>query len=284
MEAWWLAHEGQWRLWLFAAMLLLVGVVETNSPALAPRDSMPRRWLYNLLLMVLGNMLARAVFPMMTVGWAFWLAQAGWEPLGDLPGWAAVAAAILAMDLAMYAQHAALHRLPLLWRLHRVHHSDLDYDCTTGLRFHPAEVVFTVGVLMAVIGMLGAPPLAVAGFELWLVVTTLFVHGNFHLPFRLHALLRHLIVTPDLHRVHHSATPWDYGSNFGNFFPWWDRLFGTYLERPRAAQADMRIGLPDLSRDRPLGFMELLLLPLRRPAVAVDASPKRDEAKHPQRS
>jgi sterol desaturase/sphingolipid hydroxylase (fatty acid hydroxylase superfamily) len=261
MEAWWLAHEGQWRLWLFAAMLLLIGLVESFAPALAPRASMPRRWLHNLFLMALGNLLAKAVFPMMTVGWALWLAPRDWGLLQGLPDWAAVAVAILALDSAMYAQHAALHRLPLLWRLHRVHHSDLDYDCTTGLRFHPAEVVFTVGVRMAVIGLLGAPPVAVAGFELWLVVATLFVHGNFHLPPRLESILRRLIVTPDVHRVHHSAIPGEYGSNFGNFFPWWDRLFGTYRERPRETHAVMRIGLPDIPLGRPLNLTDLLLLP-----------------------
>lgn len=259
--------EGTVQLYVFAAILLLVGVAETFFPALEPRQATGRRWLQNLVLMALGNLLARAVFPFMAVGWAIWVREQGWG-LGSADPIIAAGAflfAIQAMDLATYAQHVLLHRVPVLWRLHRVHHSDGDYDCTTGLRFHPVESVFSMGVRLAVIGLLGLDPVGVGFFELWMIGATLFTHANFHMPPWLDRWLRLVVVTPDLHRVHHSADPREFSRNYGNILPWWDRLFGTYCFRPAATHRDMRIGLPDLPGDKPFRLLELLSMPLFKP-------------------
>lgn len=260
-------HEGTMQLYVFASLLLLVGVAETFFPALELRQSTGARWLQNLVLMLLGNLVARAVFPLMAVGWAVWVREQGWGLEGDGPMVAAgiFLFAILAMDFTTYAQHVLLHRVPALWRLHRVHHSDGDYDCTTGLRFHPVESVFSMGVRLAVIGLLGLDPAGVGFFELWMMGATLFTHANFHVPPWLERWLRLVMVTPDLHRVHHSADPREFARNYGNIFPWWDRLLGTYRFRPAATQRDMRIGLPDLPGDKPFSLWALLAMPLSRP-------------------
>jgi sterol desaturase/sphingolipid hydroxylase (fatty acid hydroxylase superfamily) len=169
-----------------------------------------------------------------------------------LPPWLALAAAVVALDLAMYFQHVLFHAVPALWRLHRVHHADRDFDVTTGVRFHPAEMLISALIKLGAVAALGPPVLAVLVFEVLLNTTSMFNHGNVRLPLAADRLLRRLIVTPDMHRVHHSALPRETNSNFGFNLSWWDRLFGTYLAQPAAGHERMTIGVSPGSDEIPV--------------------------------
>jgi sterol desaturase/sphingolipid hydroxylase (fatty acid hydroxylase superfamily) len=172
----------------------------------------------------------------------------GWGLLNTtaLPAWAKVVLAVVLLDFAIYLQHVMFHAVPALWRLHRMHHADLDFDVTTGVRFHPIEILLSTGLKLAVIAALGAPVLGVIIFEVILNATSMFNHGNVSLPQRLDSVLRWIVVTPDMHRVHHSAVPNETNSNFGFNLPWWDRLLGTYKAQPAAGHQGMTIGLDNL--------------------------------------
>jgi len=185
------------------------------------------------------------LFPAAAVGMAALGAEKGWGLLNNfaVPFWLAVPLAVVAMDFVIWLQHVMVHAVPALWRLHRVHHADLDYDLTTGARFHPIEIVLSMGIKFATITLLGAPVLAVVIFEVLLSVCAMFNHGNIRLPAAVDRALRWFIVTPDMHRVHHSVEDDESNSNFGFNLTWWDRLFGTYREQPRAGQLGMTIGI-----------------------------------------
>jgi sterol desaturase/sphingolipid hydroxylase (fatty acid hydroxylase superfamily) len=175
-----------------------------------------------------------------------------------MPGWLAVLLAVIALDLALYLQHVLFHAVPLLWRLHMVHHADLDFDVTTGLRFHTIEILLSAGIKSAAVLLLGAPALAVLIFEVLLSATSMFNHGNLKLPLWLDRVLRLLVVTPDMHRVHHSQTPRETNSNFGFNLPWWDFLLGTYRSQPAAGHDAMEIGLAQF-RDESAGRLHWML-------------------------
>jgi sterol desaturase/sphingolipid hydroxylase (fatty acid hydroxylase superfamily) len=181
-----------------------------------------------------------------------------WHPL---PGWAAVAVTLLVLDGTLYVQHVLFHAVPVLWRLHRMHHADLDVDATTGLRFHPLEILLSLGLKAAVVVLLGAVPWAVVAFEVLLNAASVFNHGNVALPERLDRWLRWIVVTPDMHRVHHSTRMVETNSNFGFSVSWWDRLCGTYRAQPALGQVGMDIGLSEYRT--PLHLGQLLLLPFR---------------------
>jgi sterol desaturase/sphingolipid hydroxylase (fatty acid hydroxylase superfamily) len=205
------------------------------------------------------------VFPLAAVGMAF-LAQAhGWGlfNLVPLPAWLAIPAAVLLLDLTIYGQHVVFHAVPVLWRLHRMHHADLEFDVTTGLRFHPAEILLSMMIKLTAVAVLGAPPLAVLVVEVLLNVTSMFNHGNVHLPLALDRMLRFVVVTPDMHRVHHSIDRRETDSNFGFNLPWWDRLFGTYRPQPAAGHALMTIGIDRFRDPRELWIDRMLWQPLR---------------------
>jgi sterol desaturase/sphingolipid hydroxylase (fatty acid hydroxylase superfamily) len=178
-----------------------------------------------------------------------------------LPPWVAVVAALLGLDFAMYLQHVMFHAVPLLWRLHRVHHADRGFDATTGLRFHPIEIFLSLGLKVAVVVLLGATPWAVVAFEVILNASSVFNHGNVAIPESLDHWLRWAIVTPDMHRIHHSTRVVETNSNFGFSVSWWDRLCGTYRAEPALGQVDMEIGLSDYRT--PLNLGQLLLLPFQ---------------------
>lgn len=183
-----------------------------------------------------------------------------------MASWAANLASFLLLDLGIYLQHRLFHAVPLLWRLHRMHHADLDFDVTTGIRFHPAEIVLSLGIKYCLVVALGAPALSVLLFEIALNGTTMFNHGNVRLPKAIDRLLRWLVVTPDMHRVHHSIVRHETDSNFGFNLPWWDRLFRTYRPKPEAGHQAMIIGIDQFREAKELRLDRMLAQPLRQAA------------------
>lgn len=250
----------------FLAVFAVMAVWEVLAPRRALTVSKVLRWGNNLALVVLNTMALRLVFPAAAVGAATLAAQNGWGLANflELPHWLAVACAVLALDLVIWTQHRMMHAIPLLWRLHRVHHADPDYDVTTGARFHPIEILISMLIKFAAISMLGAPVLAVLIFEVVLNATSMFNHANVRLPLALDRVLRWIVVTPDMHRVHHSIESDETNSNFGFNVPWWDRLFGTYRAQPRAGHVGMTIGLDGYRDPRQVSWLTgLLTLPFR---------------------
>lgn len=252
---------------LSVALGLLAGLMLWELAAPRRRAELPRlvRWSNNLGLVALDAALVRLVFPFTLAGFAATMQAQGWGLLTalDLPGWQKVGLALVILDLAIWAQHRAFHHVPWLWRLHRMHHADLDFDVTTGLRFHPVEILMSFAIKMAVIALLGAPALAVLAFEVILNASSLFNHSNIRLPDRADRLLRLVIVTPDMHRVHHSVIRAETDSNFGFTLPWWDWLFGTYRARPERGHDGMTIGIESFRNPRELWLDRLLTQPLR---------------------
>jgi len=225
----------------FAAMALWE-IVAPCRPLVIPKA---RRWVNNIALVILNTAIIRLLLPMSAVGVAEWarVHGAGLLNLVDMPAPAAVVVTVVALDFVIWLQHVMVHAIPALWRLHRVHHADLDYDLTTGTRFHPLEIVISMLIKMAAIILLGPPVTAVVLFELLLNATSMFNHGNVRLPPVAERVVRWWLVTPDMHRVHHSIADDETNSNFGFNLPWWDRLFGTYRAQPRAGHAAMTIGI-----------------------------------------
>jgi sterol desaturase/sphingolipid hydroxylase (fatty acid hydroxylase superfamily) len=240
-----LKHEEAIRLAFFFGVFVLVSLWELASPQRVLKLSRRQRWTANLGVVLLNTAIVRLVFPMAAVGVAALSVERGWGLLNnlDVPIWLAIPLAVVAMDFAIWLQHVMVHAVPALWRLHRVHHADLDYDLTTGARFHPLEIVLSMGIKLATIVLLGAPVLAVVIFEVLLSACAMFNHGNIRLSPGVDRVLRWWMVTPDMHRVHHSVNDDESNSNFGFNLTWWDRLFGTYAEQPRAGQQGMRIGI-----------------------------------------
>jgi sterol desaturase/sphingolipid hydroxylase (fatty acid hydroxylase superfamily) len=224
------------------------------------------RWPNNLAIVGLNNLLLRVVFPTTAVGLAMTTSAQGWGLLQHfhLPDWAAVALAVIVLDLAIYLQHVMFHAVPALWRLHRMHHADLDFDVTTGTRFHPLEIILSMGIKFTVIVALGAPALSVLIFEVLLNATAMFNHSNVQMPARADRILRRLVVTPDMHRVHHSILAREANSNFGFNVPWWDRLFGTYRDQPAQGHQGMTIGLGQFRSARDLWLDRMLAQPLHK--------------------
>jgi sterol desaturase/sphingolipid hydroxylase (fatty acid hydroxylase superfamily) len=226
-----------------------VWAVLALGEGMAPRRSrlMPikQRWLNHLGLVCLNTMLLRITFPMTAVGMAAFAQAKGWGLWNQLPvpGWVAIAGSLIVLDFFIYLQHVVFHRVPWLWRLHRVHHADLDFDVTTALRFHPLEILLSMGIKMLAVTLLGAPPVAVLSFEVLLNATAMFNHSNMRLSKAHDRLLRWILVTPDMHRVHHSILPTETNANYGFNLPWWDYWLGTYQAQPQAGHDGMTIGL-----------------------------------------
>ena len=261
-----LANETAIRLGFFVGMLALIGAWEIVAPRRALTLSKAQRWSGNLGLVALNTVLLRLIFPLAGAGMAAFCAENGWGILNhfQVPAILAVPLAVIALDFVIWLQHVMVHAVPLLWRLHRVHHADLDYDVTTGARFHPLEIVLSMLIKFATIVVLGPPVVAVVIFEVLLNATAMFNHGNIGLPARLDRILRWFVVTPDMHRVHHSIEDDETNSNFGFNLPWWDRLFGTYRDQPRAGQTGMTIGIRDHGDPREVSRLDgMLLLPFR---------------------
>jgi sterol desaturase/sphingolipid hydroxylase (fatty acid hydroxylase superfamily) len=248
-------------------------VLFMGAEALWPRRrrvlARARRWPGNLGILLVDGLAVRAVValgPILApVALAHWGAEHGWGllPLFPMPSWLALVLGVLALDLTIWAQHLAFHKLAPLWRLHRMHHADLEYDVTTALRFHPLEILLSQGVKLGAVLVLGPSALAVLVFEILLNGSAMFNHANLRLPLALDRVLRLVIVTPDMHRVHHSPHREETDSNYGFCFPWWDRLFGTYRAQPREGHEAMTIGLETLRDPRELGLWRLLTQPFR---------------------
>lgn len=253
------------RLGIFSVILLALALWEIAAPRRSQHYRRAQRWPHNLLLVAVDTLAVSLLFPLAAVGVAFVAAEQGWGLLNwlSLPMWLGVIVSLLALDLAIYFQHRLFHAVPWLWRVHRMHHADLEFDVTTGLRFHPLEILLSMGIKLATVVALGAPALAVLIFEVVLNATSMFNHGNVRLPEWLDRRLRLFVVTPEMHRVHHSIVRRETDSNFGFNLPWWDRLFGTYRAQPAAGHLGMTIGIEAFREARDLRLNRMLLQPFR---------------------
>lgn len=251
------------RLGVFSGVFVTMAAWEFAAPRRHLTTSKPVRWLGNLGIVFLNSILLRLIFPAAAVGTALWAGEQGWGLLNnlDLPFWISVAASVVVLDFAIYAQHVLFHAVSILWRLHMVHHADLDYDVTTGARFHPIEIILSMLIKLAVVAALGPPAVAVLIFEILLNATAMFNHSNVRLPLAIDRVLRWFVVTPDMHRVHHSVMPKEANSNFGFNLPWWDRLLRTYRDQPQKGHEGMTIGLEQFRDAKRLTLPWMLALP-----------------------
>jgi sterol desaturase/sphingolipid hydroxylase (fatty acid hydroxylase superfamily) len=277
LEQFILANEPAIRLGFFLGMFALIGTWEVLAPRRTLTVSKALRWANNLGLVILDTVVLRLIFPLAGAGMALFCAEHGWGLLNHFPVplVLAVPLAVIAMDFVIWLQHVMAHAVPALWRLHRVHHADLDYDVTTGARFHPIEIILSMLIKFATIVVLGAPVVAVVIFEVILNAMAMFNHGNIGLPSAFDRLIRWFLVTPDMHRVHHSIEVDEANSNFGFNLTWWDRLFGTYRDQPRAGHAGMTIGIRDHRDPHEVARLDgMLLLPFRgeSPCFSPDTS------------
>lgn len=263
-----LANEPTFRITVFIGIFIVMAAWEQAVPRRARELSRATRWIGNLGVVVIATLLVRVAFPVVAVGLALLAAERGWGLLNvlELPGWIALLVSLLALDLAIYLQHVMFHAVPALWRLHRMHHADLEFDVTTGLRFHPAEMLLSMVIKLAVIAALGPPAIAVLVFEVLLNATAMFNHSNVRIPLGIDQMLRRLVVTPDMHRVHHSIHVNETNSNFGFNLPWWDQLLGTYQAQPRDGHQSMTIGIEQFRTRRDLRLDRMLMQPMKGPA------------------
>ena len=263
-----LGHEPQVRLFFLFSILAIMAAWEVAAPR--RRQEIPRllRWSNNLGVVVIDTLLVRLTFPLLAVGMALLADERGWGLLNifEVPGWLAFIVSLLLLDLAIYLQHVMFHAVHALGRLHRMHHADLEFDVTTGLRFHPIEILLSMALKLALVVVFGPPAVAVLVFEVILNGTSLFNHSNIRIPLGLDRILRLIVVTPDMHRVHHSIHPHETNSNFGFNLPWWDRLLGTYRAQPREGHEGMTIGIEQFRTPRDLWLDRMLIQPLCGPA------------------
>jgi sterol desaturase/sphingolipid hydroxylase (fatty acid hydroxylase superfamily) len=252
-----LEHASGIRLGFFLGIFALMALWEVAAPRRPQALGRWTRWPANLGIVVLNTVLLRVLLPAGAVGLALLGEARGWGLLNNvaLPRWAVIVASVM------------VHAVPLFWRLHRMHHADLEFDVTTGARFHPIEILLSMGIKLAVIAALGASAVGVLIFEIVLNGTSMFNHGNVRIAAPLDRVLRWFVVTPDMHRVHHSIDPAETNSNFGFNLPWWDRLFGTYRAQPAAGHQAMTIGIEQFREPRELRLDRMLLQPLRGEAA-----------------
>ena len=252
--------------WIRFSMFVGVLVVMVVWEWLAPRRRLIqgyRRWPANLGIVVLNGLMVRLLIPAGAVGAALWSSEQGWGLLSlvDLPAWSSVLIAVILLDLIIYLQHLVVHAVPLLWRLHMVHHADRDIDVTTGLRFHPIEIFLSMLIKITAVILIGAPAVAVVIFEVILNGMAMFNHSNVRLPTTIDSIIRTLFVTPDMHRVHHSVIKCETNSNYGFNLSIWDRLFGTYRAQPEKGHIDMTIGLNQFQAESTERLIWMLRLP-----------------------
>ncbi len=259
----WLGTEMLIRASAFLGVFAILATTEVLAPRRRLSVSKIQRWRTNLTIVALNPLTVALVFPLLPIGLALLASEQNWGLLNQwaMPRWLEVVIGVVLLDLTVYTQHVLHHALPALWRLHMVHHTDLDFDVTTGLRFHPVEIVVSMTIKLAAVAALGTPPVAVLIFEVALNATSIFNHSNIHIPKKVDQALRLLVVTPDMHRVHHSVIIQETNSNFGFNLPWWDRLFGTYKDQPDNGHTDMVIGLAQFRDQRKLSLPRLLILP-----------------------
>ena len=260
-----LSNEPLIRLIAFSSILAALALWEILAPRRRQQISRGARWPSNIAVVVIDTLLVRLAFPITAIGLALLAETRGWGLFNALqvPAWAAIPLAVILLDLAIYLQHVLFHAVPALWRLHRMHHADLEVDVTTGSRFHPVEILLSMVIKLGVVAALGTPAVAVLIFEVLLNATSMFNHANVDIPSRLDRVLRWIVVTPDMHRVHHSINAPETNSNFGFNLPWWDRLFGTYRDQPGAGHEQMTLGIEQFRNPAELRIDRMLLQPLR---------------------
>jgi sterol desaturase/sphingolipid hydroxylase (fatty acid hydroxylase superfamily) len=260
-------NEIVWRIASFSAILSGIGLWEILAPRRPLTTRKGQRWFANLSMIAIATLLVRFTFPLLPVGLAIMAQEQGWGILNfvTVPPWLEITLAVVVLDFVIYLQHVLFHFLPVLWRLHRMHHTDLDLDASSGNRFHPVEIIISIGIKFAAILIIGAAPLAVLLFEIVLNATAMFNHGNIRIPLNIDRWLRIVLVTPDMHRVHHSILPRETNSNFGFNLAWWDYLCGTYRAQPSAGHLEMIIGLKEYRDPARLILPRLLLQPFTAP-------------------
>lgn len=256
-------NETTVRLACFFGVFLLVAAVEMVRPRRSQRTRKSVRWLNNLAIMILNTVVGRLVAPTALVAFALVMnsEERGLFALLDVPEWLAIVLAVVLFDALIYLQHVVFHWVPFLWRLHRVHHADPEFDVTTGVRFHPLEILISLGFKFGIVFVFGPPAVGVLLFEILLNAGSLFSHGNLSLPAALDRALRWVLVTPDMHRIHHSIERRETDSNYGFCLSWWDRLFRTYRQVPQAGHDGMQIGIGAFASEREQRLDELLKQP-----------------------
>ncbi len=268
--------EAPLRLAAFIGIFVAMALLELALPRRVPGQGKATRWFTNLMIAGIDSLIIRTMAmlaaPIAAVSAAAWAQAQGWGLLNrfEAPGWLEVLMAMIILDLAIYAQHIVSHKVPLLWRLHKVHHTDVDFDVTTAVRFHPVEIALSMVWKIIVVLTLGASPWAVVLFEVTLNGCAMFNHANIALPLWLDRLVRALIVTPDMHRVHHSIYPSEHDTNYGFNLSLWDRLFGTYTAQPRDGHLAMTIGQKNHLDENPKKLIWSLMLPFRQIKRASD--------------
>ena len=260
-----MANEPAIRLAVFLGIFAAVAIGETLAPRRQRSLTRLARWPNNIGVVVVNTLVVRLAFPTAAVGLALLGEARGWGLLNliELPFWLSVVIAVVVLDGVIYLQHVMFHAVPALWRLHRMHHADQDFDVTTGARFHPIEILLSMVLKLGAVAALGPPAIGVLIFEVLLNATAMFNHGNWRLPLALDRGLRLIVVTPDMHRVHHSIVPEETNSNFGFSLPWWDRLFGTYRDQPAAGHDAMTIGIEQFREPADQRLDKMLIQPFR---------------------
>jgi len=258
-------HELIIRLAAFITVLAAMVLWETVAPRRSRSHTRTQRWPSNFAIVALNAGFIRILLPSGAIGLALLTEQRRWGLVNNLPiqPWGALLISVVALDLAVYLQHVMFHAVPALWRVHRVHHADLDFDVTTGVRFHPVEIGLSMLIKLGAVASLGASALAVLAFEVLLNATSMFNHGNVRVSRKLDRYLRWFVVTPDMHRVHHSILIPETNSNFGFNLPWWDWLLGTYRDQPSAGHEAMTIGIEQFREARELRLDRMVLQPFR---------------------
>lgn len=257
------ANEGPIRLSVFLGLFAIMAVSEAVKPRRKLTVSKSARWTTNVAIVVLDSAVVRILFPAAAVGVALWAASNGYGLFNilDVPLWVSIPVSFLVLDFAVWVSHVLSHKVPMFWRFHRMHHSDRDFDVTTAIRFHPVEIVASMLWKVGFVIALGAPAIAVIIFEIVLNGTAMFNHSNTKLPLGLDRILRLFLVTPDMHRVHHSSKGDETDSNYGFNLPWWDYMFGTYIDQPELGHDGMEIGLSRWQDERPLKLGWALTVP-----------------------
>ena len=263
MSTWLLANEPQLRLAVFLFIFAVLIILQQTRP----RRDVPggwRRCATNLSLVIIDTLILRVAFPVLAFDFAMRLEGNGGGLIGALPYWTLVPAGVVLLDCAIYWQHRLMHKIPLLWRLHRVHHTDTGFDVTTAVRFHPFEIALSMAIKLGLIALFGIPALAVLIFEILLSAGSLFTHANIRLPATFERRLRWLLVTPEMHRIHHSVHKEETNSNFCFNLSLWDRIFGSYRDQPRDGQTTMQIGLHEFRDRRDQTLWALIVNPFRQ--------------------
>lgn len=265
-------YEGLLRIAVFISVLLIMAQFEFLVPRKVRALPRYQRWFTNTSLVVINSIALKVAIPILAVAMASIVADKGWGLLNQvsLPLWLEVVLAIVVLDMAIYFQHLLSHKIPILWRLHQVHHADRDIDVTTGLRFHPVEILLSMAYKLLVVLILGPAALAVFLFEVILNASAMFNHSNVRIPLAIDKVLRQIIVTPDMHRVHHSVIQSETDSNYGFFLSVWDRLYRTYIPQPRNGHDNMQIGLFEYQTNEPASLVWSLLLPFKAKKASVN--------------